>query len=180
MNFDHMPELHTRYGYFACIAVMALFAAEILGRDVDRPRVVEGSADRGDLAVHHPRWGAHVGPGVGLRDRGLAVDLEGGVVVDRALGGDQAAVAVVGVLVEAEVGHQHEVVAHLVAAEHDSPFTRGIARNRAGRRVQQHPRAVAGNGPGVDPGDRAKPGRGGADLLGGVLKNFPDLAKLIH
>ena len=30
MNFDHMPELHSRYGYFACIAVMALFAAGTL------------------------------------------------------------------------------------------------------------------------------------------------------
>ena len=43
------------------------------------------------------------------------VELEGGVVVDLAVGAEHAAVAVVGVLVEAEVGHEHDLVAHRVA-----------------------------------------------------------------
>ena len=45
----------------------------------------------------------------------LGVALERRVVVDLAAGGEDAAVAVVGVLVEAVVGHQHERVADLVA-----------------------------------------------------------------
>jgi magnesium transporter len=30
MNFDHMPELHTRYGYFAVLGGMALLASGLL------------------------------------------------------------------------------------------------------------------------------------------------------
>ena len=47
-------------------------------------------------------------PGVGLGERDLGVALEGGVVVDLAARGEQAAVAVVGVLVEAQVGHEDD------------------------------------------------------------------------
>ena len=54
-------------------------------------------------------------PALGLRDRDRRVPLEGGVVVDLTGVGEQPAVAVVGVLVEAVVGHQHERVADLVA-----------------------------------------------------------------
>ncbi len=76
---------------------------------------VEGPADGRDLAVHHPRGGHHVGAGVGLGHRHPGVTVEGGVVVDLAGGREQATVAVVGVLVEAEVGHHHQLVADLVA-----------------------------------------------------------------
>ena len=54
-------------------------------------------------------------PALGLRDGDRRVALQRGVVVDLAGVGEQAAVAVVGVLVEAVVGHQDERVAHLVA-----------------------------------------------------------------
>ena len=42
-----------------------------------------------------------VGAGLGLGDGDLGVELDGGVVVDLAVGVEHAAVAVVGVLVEA-------------------------------------------------------------------------------
>ena len=54
-------------------------------------------------------------PASACDDRDRRVPLEGGVVVDVTLGGEHAAVAVVGVLVEAVVGDEHEVVADLVA-----------------------------------------------------------------
>lgn len=53
--------------------------------------------------------------GVGLDLGHLGVPLQGGVVVDAPVGVEDAAVAVVGVLVEAEVGHDDEVVPDLVA-----------------------------------------------------------------
>ena len=67
-----------------------------------------------DLAVHHPRRGAHVDPGIGLGDRDLGIALERGVVVDLTRRRQQPAVPVVGVLVEAQVGHQHQRVADVV------------------------------------------------------------------
>ena len=66
-----------------------------------------------DLAVHHPARRHDVGAGVGLGQRGPRVDLEGGVVVDLAVGGEHAAVAVGRVLVDAQVGDEDERVAHL-------------------------------------------------------------------
>ena len=73
-------------------------------------------------------------PALGLRDRDRRVALEGRVVVDLAGVGEQAAVAVVGVLVEAVVGHQHERVADLVAqvAQRDLHHAVGVvgAANR--------------------------------------------------
>jgi hypothetical protein len=65
---------------------------------------IEGITDRRDLTVHHPRWRDHVGSGVGLRPGDPPVQLEGPVIVDVALVVQDAAVAVVGVLVQAEVG----------------------------------------------------------------------------
>ena len=79
------------------------------------PASSRARADGGDLAVHHPARRGDVGAGVGLRDRGPGVELEGGVVVDVAVGADDAAVAVVGVLVDAEVGDEHHLVADLGA-----------------------------------------------------------------
>ena len=49
--------------------------------------VVERGADGGDLAVHHPRRRHDVGAGVGLGHRGPGVEVDGGVVVDVAVGG---------------------------------------------------------------------------------------------
>ena len=49
------------------------------------PDTVERGADGADLAVHHPRRGDDVDPGLGLRDADLGVALEGGVVVDLAV-----------------------------------------------------------------------------------------------
>ena len=60
-----------------------------------------------------------MGAGGGLGDRDPAVDLERGVVVDGGVGVvggavEHAAVAVVGVLVDAQIGHQHHPIADLV------------------------------------------------------------------
>jgi hypothetical protein len=74
---------------------------------------VERGADRGDLAVHHPARRDDLAARAGLRDRGGGVALERRVVVDLAGVREQAAVAVVGVLVEAQVGHDDELVADL-------------------------------------------------------------------
>ena len=77
------------------------------------PGGVERLADDGDLAVHHPAGADHVDAGRGLRERHVGVRRQRLVVVDLAVGREQAAVAVVGELVEAEVGHHRELVAHL-------------------------------------------------------------------
>ena len=74
---------------------------------------------RADLAVHHPARRDDVSAGTGLGHRGLGVDLERRVVVDVAALVEHAAVAVVGVLVDAEVGDQRR---------------RRRRRRRAGRR----------------------------------------------
>ena len=79
------------------------------------PPPSRAAPDGPDLAVHHPRGRHDVGAGVGLRQRRPGVELDGGVVVDVACRRQHAAVAVVGVLVEAAVGHEHHPVAHLVA-----------------------------------------------------------------
>ena len=79
------------------------------------PGAVERAADGCDLPVHHPARRGDVGAGFGLRDRSSLVDLEGGVVVDVAVGPDDAAVPVVGVLVDAQVGDEHHLVADLAA-----------------------------------------------------------------
>ena len=102
-------------------------------RDVGVAGGVEGRADGGDLAVHHPRRGDHVDPGVGLRHGDLGVALERGVVVDPAVGSDDAAVAVVGVLVEAQVGHQHDLAAEAVTqiGEGELHDAVGVGRARA-------------------------------------------------
>ena len=71
-----------------------------------------------------PRRGDDVGAGVGLGHRDLGVALERGVVVDLAAVVEHAAVAVVGVLVEAEVGDEHQLVAELVAQRRAGPPAR--------------------------------------------------------
>ena len=77
---------------------------------------VECSSDGTHLAVHHPAGCHHVGTGVGLRDRDAPVHLERRVVVDRRLrvagrAIEHATVPVRGVLVDAQVGHQHDSIA---------------------------------------------------------------------
>ena len=65
--------------------------------------LVELVANRPDAPVHHVAGGDHVGAGFGLRDRGLGEQLDGDVVVDLAVA-HEAAVAVRGVLAQADVG----------------------------------------------------------------------------
>ena len=76
---------------------------------------IERSADRRDLAVHHPRRRDHVGPCIRLRDGDARVALDRHVVVDVTGLGEDAAVAVIRVLVEAVVGHEDEPVTDFVA-----------------------------------------------------------------
>ena len=55
MNFDFMPEIHTRWGYWACIGLMAAVAGATLlwfrqkgwigHKDLDVPDLVEDPAD---------------------------------------------------------------------------------------------------------------------------------------
>ena len=81
----------------------------MIGR-LAKPARVEPAADRLDHAVHHAGRGDHVGAGAGVADGLLGQQRQRRVVVDvePAAGlGQRAAVAVVGVLAEAQVGdHQ--------------------------------------------------------------------------
>ena len=70
--------------------------------------VVERLADRGDAAVHHVARRDDVGARLDVADGGAGEQLEAAVVVHLAVD-DHAAVAVRGVLAEADVGHQHEL-----------------------------------------------------------------------
>ena len=73
---------------------------------------VERRADRADHAVHHAAGSDDVGPGLGVADGLLAEQLERGVVVDIHPAGvvvDHAAVAVIGVFAEADVGDDEQV-----------------------------------------------------------------------
>jgi hypothetical protein len=96
------------------------------GRGVAR-RGVEGGADGFDAAVHHVAGCNDVGSGLGEGDGGAGEQGEGCVVLDfvevcifRAAGavaGDNSAVAVRGVLAEADVGDEDEGVEGAVALE---------------------------------------------------------------
>ena len=70
----------------------------------ESPCVVERGAQRADAAVHHVARRDDVGAGRGLRDGGAREQLERGVVVDVAVLAQHAAVAVGGVLAQAQVG----------------------------------------------------------------------------
>ena len=70
--------------------------------------LVELVADRADPAVHHVARRDRVGAGLGVGDRGFRQQLDGEVVVDLAVA-DEAAVAVRGVLAEADVGDHGQV-----------------------------------------------------------------------
>ena len=73
-----------------------------------KPLVVERVADGGHAAVHHVAGGDEVGAALGVRHGHLGEQLEGDVVDDLAVL-HHAAVAVVHVLAEADVGDDHEV-----------------------------------------------------------------------
>ena len=70
--------------------------------------VVEFAADGGDAAVHHVGGSDDVGAGARVREGLLGEDCERGVVGDFAVF-DDAAVAVVGVFAEADVGDDDEI-----------------------------------------------------------------------
>ena len=84
---------------------------------------VQGGADRGDLPVHHSRRRDHVRPGLRLGDGHGLVGGQGGVIVDlagaRAVGADEAAVAVAGELVQAGVRAHDDLVPDLRAHGRD-------------------------------------------------------------
>jgi hypothetical protein len=101
-------------------------------RDLVVAGAVERVADRGDLAVHHPRGAQQVRPGLGLGEGHLAVAHEGRVVVHAAVGVEHAAVPVVGELVQAQVGHDHGRVAELGAQAGEGPVEDPVRVGRAG------------------------------------------------
>ena len=84
-------------------------------------------ADRPDLAVHHARRRNQVRTGLGLGHGDLPVDLERAVVVDLAGLRQHAAVAVVRVLVQTEVGDEDRLVAQL-APQRAQPLLRDPVR----------------------------------------------------
>ena len=85
--------------------------------DVGVALLVELVADRADPAVHHVARRDGVGAGLGVGDRGLRKQLDGDVVVDLAVA-DEAAVAVRGVLAEADVGDHGQLRMGLLQRPH--------------------------------------------------------------
>ena len=136
------------------------------------PGVVERAAHRRDLAVHHPRGPHHVGPGRGQRESHLRVARQGGVVVHSPGCGtvldEHSAVAMVGELVQAQVGHDDDVAADL-------------SHNVANREVED-PLRIGRAGPGRIPGARDAeehhPAEPGASSL---LRSDPErVARVVH
>jgi len=68
---------------------------------------IKGGTDFSHSAVHHVGGGNHVCSGLGMGEGGLGQDLKGGVVVHR-VADQAAAVAVVGVFTEADIGGHHD------------------------------------------------------------------------
>ena len=77
--------------------------------------VVERRPDGCHLAVHHPRGSDNVGARFSLGQGNSAVNGQRRVVVDLAPRIEDAAMAMVGVLVETEVGHEDHLVTELMA-----------------------------------------------------------------
>lgn len=92
-----------------------------------------------------------MGAGVGLDLGHLGVPFQRGVVVDPSVGVEDTAVAVVGELVQAQVGHDHEVVADLGAhvPEGDLEDAVGVGAGGAGGVLL----GVLGHAEEHDPGD---------------------------
>src|ERR1017187_9755923 len=80
---------------------------------VSMAAAIEGGPDRGHLAIHHAAGPDHVGARRRLGNGDLSVPLQGRVVVHLARLGEQSAVAVVGVFIQAQVRHEHRGPAHL-------------------------------------------------------------------
>jgi hypothetical protein len=81
---------------------------------------VEGDADGFDAAIHHVGGGDDVGSGLGERGGGFGDEGYAGVVFDGivvTVAGDEAAVAVGGVLTEADVGDEDEGIEGTVLFE---------------------------------------------------------------
>ena len=102
------------------------------------------------MAVHHPAGRDDVGPRRGLHYGEVGIPFDGGVVVD--VSGprvEDPAVPVVGELVEAAVGHHHQVVADCVlhGLDRTAGDAVGVERRRAsgvlvlgpGERKEDHP-----------------------------------------
>ena len=146
-------DLAARLAGVAPVLLVALAVAAPDDRDVDgiaersvqRTRVLRGigedrhvvvtvgierAADRRHLSVHHAARCDDVRPGSRLGDGGLGIDAERRVVVDHAVLVDDAAVPVVGVLVDTEVGHHHDVVAEIGTqiTQRDLHDTVGVVR----------------------------------------------------
>jgi hypothetical protein len=79
--------------------------------------VVELGANRPHPAVHHVARRHHVRSRVGVRGRSLGEQLDGQVVVDLAVA-NHSAVAVRGVLAQADVGDHHQVGMGVLECSH--------------------------------------------------------------
>jgi len=110
-----------------------------------------------------------VGAGPGLADSLTHIELDSGVVVDRAVVGEHPAVTVIGELVQAGVGDDHQVVADLGADGRQRSVEDAVlgVAGRPGRVLvvglrdaEQHQAADA---------RFDRPGRLGADGVDGVL-----------
>ncbi len=96
-------------------------------------RVVQGAANRLDLAVHRCRRGDHIGAGTG-GGHGLLAEVDQCCVVVDMSTVHHAAVAVVGVFAEARVGHddhfRHGVLDNRGHARNQAAFFPGVAAVR--------------------------------------------------
>ena len=129
--------------------------------------LVELEADRPDPAVHHVAGRDRVGAGLGVGDRGFRDQLDAEVVLDLAVGVGDAAVAVRGVLAEADVGDHGEVGVRVLQRPH---------------RHLDDPLVVVGAGAvlvlgGGDAEQQHRPDPGRVDL-GGVLDQVGDRVAL--
>ena len=104
-------------------------------RHVGFAGLVERSTDRADLAVHHPRRRTHVDPRGGLGPGHRRIPVEGRVVVHRSVGTNETAMAVIGVFVEAQIRHQHDLIAEPVTqvAQRDLDDAVGVIGARTHR-----------------------------------------------
>ena len=107
-----IAELRRRIGGFAERTVEPRAVLGRVGHDgrALEAALVERLADRRDAAVHHVRRRHEVGAGHRVRQRRLR-QLRDGRVVEDLVALDDAAVAVRGVLAEADVGHHEQVAA---------------------------------------------------------------------
>ena len=69
---------------------------------------VERVPDFGHPAVHHVRWRDHVRPCLGVGQRGPGQEIQRGVVVD-GMPFDDAAMAVIGVFAQTDIGNDHQI-----------------------------------------------------------------------